>query len=197
MSDVELINRFVDGDIAAFNRLTRNWEAAAFNFIMRYVGDREEAKDLCQKTFIQVYRGLPRLKDRERFSTWFYRIALNTCRDAARVRKRHSLISMDGLEEGELDSVPELATPRTLDPDSVAHRQNVKELLNEALQVIPAEQRVVVVMKEYQGLKFTEIAEVLKVPLNTVKSRMYYGLSALKKVFDRWNIDEEMVRYEL
>ena len=104
---------------------------------------------------------------------------------------------MDGLEEGELDSVLELATPRTLEPDSVVHRQNVKELLNKALQAIPAEQRVVVVMKEYQGLKFTEIAEVLKVPLNTVKSRMYYGLSALKKVFERWNIDEEMVRYEL
>jgi RNA polymerase sigma factor (sigma-70 family) len=97
---------------------------------------------------------------------------LNTCRDAARVRKRHSLISMDGLEEGEFDSVPELANPRSLDPDSVAHRKNVKELLNEALQAIPAEQRVVVVMKDYQGLKFTEIAEVLKVPLNTVKSRM-------------------------
>ena len=99
--------------------------------------------------FIQVYRGLPRLRDRDRFCTRFYRIALNTCRDAARVHKRHALISMDGLEEGELDSVLELATPRTLEPDSVVHRQNVKELLNKALQAIPAEQRVVVVMKEY------------------------------------------------
>jgi len=104
---------------------------------------------------------------------------------------------MDALEEDERDQVPELATSRLSSPDSFAHRRGVRELLNEALQSIPEEQRVVVVMKEYQGLKFWEIAEVLKIPINTVKSRMYYGLNALKKVFDRWNIDEEMVRYEL
>ena len=197
MTDAELIHRFLDGDITAFNRLTRKWESAAFNFILRYTGDREEAKDLCQKTFIRVYKGLRRLRERDRFPTWFYRIALNTCRDAARVRQRRPIISMDALEEDERDQVPELATSRLSSPESIAHRKSVKELLNEALQSIPEEQRVVVVMKEYQGLKFSEIAEVLKVPMNTVKSRMYYGLNALKKVFDRWNIDEEMVRYEL
>jgi len=70
-------------------------------------------------------------------------------------------------------------------------------LINRALQHLPEEQRVVIVMKEYQGLKFTEIAETLNAPINTVKSRMYYGLSALKKIFDRWDISEDMVRYEL
>ena len=95
---------------------------------MRYVGEREEAKDLVQKTFIQVYKGMSKLKDRDRFSTWFYRIALNICRNAARVRQRHSIVSMDGMEESELDGVLELATPRNLDPDSVVHRQNVRQL---------------------------------------------------------------------
>ena len=65
------------------------------------------------------------------------------------------------------------------------------------MQLLPAEQRVVVVLKEYQGLKFSEIAEVLDAPLNTVKSRLYYGLKALRKIFDQWNIDEETISYEL
>ena len=82
-------------------------------------------------------------------------------------------------------------------PDTLAHEKSVRDLLNRALQNLPEEQRVVIIMKEYQGLKFTKIAETLKAPVNTVKSRMYYGLSALKKIFDRWHISEDMVRYEL
>ena len=90
-----------------------------------------------------------------------------------------------------------MATPPDTYPDALAHESRVRTLLNRALQTIPEEQRVVIIMKEYQGLKFSEIAEALEVPLNTVKSRMYYGLNALRKVFDQWNINEEMVRYEL
>lgn len=91
----------------------------------------------------------------------------------------------------------ELADNAANRPDASAHRQDVRHLLEKALGSIPEEQRVVVVMKEYQGLKFTEIADALQVPINTVKSRMYYGLSALKKLFDQWNIDQEMLRYDV
>ncbi|MDA0746671.1 MAG: sigma-70 family RNA polymerase sigma factor [bacterium] len=196
MTDAELVARFLAGDVGAFNTLVRRWERPAYNFILRYAGNREEARDLCQKTFIRVHKNLRRLRDREKFSTWFYQVALNTCRDAARSRQRHPTCSLDGMEEVDLGTVSEMVSS-SIQPDAVAHNLGVRELLNRALQAIPEEQRVVVVMKEYQGLKFVEIAEVLEVPLNTVKSRMYYGLNALRKLFEQWQIDEEMVRYDV
>ena len=192
MTDAELIERFLKGEVAAFNTLVRRWERETYNFILRYVGNREDARDLCQKTFIRVYQGLRRLRDPQKFSTWLYQIAVNACHDAS--RSRRPVVSLEG--QGEEDSeAPEMATEPSTYPDAIVHNLGVRELLNRALQSIPEEQRVVVVMKEYQGLKFTEIAEALQVPLNTVKSRMYYGLRALRKIFEQWNIDEEKLRY--
>lgn len=181
MTDAELIARFLSGQINAFNTLVKRWERPIYNFILRYVGNREETRDLSQQTFIRAYKSLKRLRDPEKFSTWLYQVALNSCRDAARNRSRRPL-SLDALQENDFDDLPELATSPAHHPDAFAHAQNVRDLLNRALQSIPEEQRVVVIMKEYQGLKFTEIADALSAPLNTVKSRMYYVLSALKKI---------------
>ena len=186
MNDAELIAQFRAGQIAAFNTLVKRWECPIYNFVLRYVGNRDDARDLCQQTFIRAYKNMRRLRDPDKFTSWIYQIALNACRDAGR---RRSLVSLDTLATPIADTTPP--------PDALIHEQSVRDLLNRALQNLPEEQRVVIIMKEYQGLKFTEIAETLKVPINTVKSRMYYGLSALKKIFDRWHISEDMVRYEL
>lgn len=188
MDDAELITQFQSGQIAAFNTLVKRWECPIYNFVLRYSGNRDDARDLCQQTFIRVYKSLRRLRDPNKFASWIYQIALNACKDASRVRR---LVSLDTHEE--TSSIAD-AAPH---PDTLAHEQSVRDLLNRALQNLPEEQRVVIIMKEYQGLKFTEIAETLTIPVNTVKSRMYYGLSALKKIFDRWHISEDMVRYEL
>lgn len=188
MNDAALIAQFQAGHTAAFNTLVKRWECPIYNFVLRYAGNRDDACDLCQQTFIRAYKSLRRLRDPDKFTAWIYQIALNACRDAAR---RREFISLDALWE----STPIADTGAR--PDDRVHEQSVRDLINRALQHLPEEQRVVIVMKEYQGLKFTEIAETLNVPINTVKSRMYYGLSALKKIFDRWHISEDMVRYEL
>lgn len=167
------------------------------NFILRYAGSRDEARDLCQKTFVKAYRSLRRLRDPERLSSWLYQIATNVSRDAARSRNLHPTVSLDELSEEHPEGLGAMADHERNRPDAAAHDRDVRELLNQALQSIPEDQRVVVVMKEYQGLKFTEIADALQVPINTVKSRMYYGLSALRKLFDGWNISQEMLRHDL
>ena len=89
-----------------------------------------------------------------------------------------------------------LRIPESRHPDASAHQRNLRDVLHRALQEIPEEQRVVVIMKEYQGLKFREIAEALELPINTVKSRVYYGLKALRKLFGEWNVTEEVVWYD-
>ena len=82
-------------------------------------------------------------------------------------------------------------------PDAKLNKKQIGEIVQKALQKLPEEQRVVVIMKEYQELKFMEIAAALNEPLSTIKSRMYYGLKALRKIFNQWNITEEVMNYEM
>jgi RNA polymerase sigma-70 factor (ECF subfamily) len=207
MTDGDLINKFLGGQntsegINAFNTLVWRWEKPVYNFILRYLGKRDEARDLAQQVFIKVYRNLPRLKDRERFSAWIYQIAANLCRDTIKQNRRRQIYSLENLQEnGVLDEAAHpgltLLPDMGLHPDKVVSRNELRDILEKALQEIPEEQRVVVIMKEYQGLKFTEIAEALGVSVNTIKSRMYYGLSALKKILAQWQIDEEVMLYDV
>ncbi len=200
MTDAQLIDKFLNGHVSAFNTLVWRWEKSLYNFVLRYMGDREEAKDICQKSFIRAYKKLGHLQEPEKFSTWLYQIAVNICRDELKRRKRRTLFSLDAMQANENGVNSEIAALKSdgkSNPEAVAENRNAFELIRKALQEIPEEQRVVIIMKEYQGLKFTEIAEVLEISVNTTKSRMYYGLSALRKVFNKWEISEEMLNYEL
>lgn len=198
MEDEILIEKFLAGSVAAFNTLVWRWEKPIFNFIMRYIGDRELARDLMQQCFIRVYKGLKKLQKRDKFTTWLFQIALNLCRDELRKRKR-IMIPLD--EEHSSDSDSRRSTVMLRDEGPTTDREvNQKELvaiLFKALQEIPEEQRVVIIMKHYNDLKFAEIAEILKTPLNTIKSRMYYGLNALHKVLTKWGLDREDLGYEM
>ena len=196
MTDAELIRRFRNGESHALNGLVGRWQPRLYNFILRQVGDREEAHDLCQKVLIKAHRNLRRLRDPGKFSTWIYQIAVNTCRDELRRRRRHPTISLESLEHGD-DSRPEGGLEISAQNDTAIHERELRDLLNRALQCIPKEQRIVIVMKEYQHLKFKEIAAILKLPVSTAKSRLYYGLNNLRKLLDQWNITLETIDYEM
>ncbi len=196
MTDADLIRRFRDGESHAFNGLAGRWHRRLYNFILRQVADREEAHDLCQKVLIKVHRNLRRLRDPDKFSTWIYQIAVNTCRDELRRRRRHPTISLESLEHGD-DRRPAGMVNISARKDTAIHQCELRDLLNRALQCIPQDQRIVVVMKEYEHLKFTEIAAILKLPVNTVKSRLYYGLNNLRKLLDQWNVNLETIDYEM
>jgi len=201
MKDADLIDRFVDGDVEAFNTLVWRWQKPIFNFILRYIGNRDEAEDLTQQVFVRAYRNLPKLKKRGSFSTWIHQIAANLSRDLIKQRRRRSSVSLDNLQETRSYDFAANANLTLLadapeHPDKIVSRNQLRDILEKAMQEIPEEQRIVIIMKEYQGLKFTEIAEALDAPLNTVKSRLYYGLTALRKILNKWQIDEEILQYD-
>jgi len=197
MNDADLIKKYLDGDISSFNTLVWRWEKPLYNFSLRFLGDTELAKDVTQKAFIKAYKNLKGLKDASKFSSWIYQITSNLCKDEFKRMKRHQSISLELMMENHKDHSIDLADSSLPDPSSDLNQIELEELIKRALQSIPAEQRIVIIMKEYQGLKFAEIAEALGESINTVKSRMYYGLNALRKVFNRWNINEEVLQYEV
>jgi len=201
MTDTQLITHILNGERSGFNALVWRWEKPLYNFILRYLGSKELSREVTQKVFIRVYKNLAKLRDPAKFSSWIYQIAANLCRDEIKKMNRRDFISLDLIQqnnENEGHRLPqELQESSDVSPETKLNQKQIGSIVQKALQQLPEEQRVVIIMKEYQGLKFREIAEALNQPLNTIKSRMYYGLNGLRKIFEQWQITEEVVNYEM
>lgn len=190
MTDAKLVKNFRDGDIEAFNRLVERWQQRIHRFAYRYFASHDEAKEITQKTFIRAYKKLNTLDDADKFAGWIYRIANNLCLDETKRAGRRRSASMEALPDHPV------AENLAANPDQQVQQSELGSILQLALKQLPPEQRIVVIMKEYQELKFREIADILDEPENTVKSRLYYGLNKLRTLFEQWNIKLENLRYE-
>jgi len=182
-TDEELVARTQDGDASAFDVLVRRWERRIRGAIYRIIGSDDEALDICQETFLKAYRGLGSFKQEARFSSWLYQIALNLCRDRLRRKRGKTWVSLEGLEDG--TSAPQATGPTALD---LVEARDLSRTVAGAVAALPEEQREVIVLKEYQGLTFLEIAEVRGLPMSTVKTRLYRGLGQLKDQLERQGV---------
>jgi RNA polymerase sigma-70 factor (ECF subfamily) len=183
-SDEELVEEFQRGDPYAFDVLVGRWDRKIQGAIYRIMGPEEDVRDLCQETLLKAYRALGTFKKEARFSSWLYQIALNVCRDRLRRRKSRPQVSLDELmETGEV--APFGRGPSPLD---LIEARDLSRAVAAAMESLPQEQREVVVLKEYQGMTFLEIAQALDVPISTVKTRLYRGLSLLRQRLERQGI---------
>ena len=198
MTDTQLITQFLNGNSRAFDTLVWRWQTPVYSFVMRYLGEAELAKEVSQKTFIRAHHKLHLLEQTDKFSTWLYQIAVNLCRDELKSRKRRRALPLDPAADGAGGSeVLNLAASADDGPERMVQRGEMGEIINSALSLISPEQREVVIMKEYQGLKFREIALALDISENTAKSRMYYGLKSLRRIFNKWQIDKESISHDM
>ena len=190
MTDEELVISVRSGDHQSLGVLVARWERPLFCFAYRMLQRQEDARDICQETFLRVLKKAHRFRDGSKFSTWMYQIALNLCRDQLRKRRRWRTILAEDRELNEQTDAPPDGYPAANDPSLQVEKRQKTRALQLALKEIPSEQREVLIMKEYEGLKFKEIAEILNAPESTVKSRMYYGLTGLKTALSRQGITE-------
>ncbi|RMG54518.1 MAG: RNA polymerase sigma factor [Bacteroidetes bacterium] len=174
-----------NGDSRAMNALVQTCYPEVYRYAYRYFEGslgRQEAEevaaDVAQRTFLSVYEHLADLGTVSRFRPWLYRIATNCCHEEARRRKRRRVFPWGR-------QAPEGASSSEPGPETLLQRHERQEVLREALSRLPDVQRTVILLKEYQGLTFREIAETLKISENTAKSRLYYGLKALRKDLER------------
>ena len=156
-TDEELVARSMDGDVDSFNQLVLRWERPIYALAYRVIGREEDARDVAQETFLRAFRALPGFKGQAKFSSWLYRIALNLCRDWIRRKKRTPLVEMpEGVdivelaaEQGPVESIEDLVA-----------RQEMSRIVAEGMKLLPDEQRTAIVLKEYHGLTFQEIADL-------------------------------------
>lgn len=162
--DQELLARFVGGDRRAFDELMAIHEGRVFAVCLRITGNRQDALDATQDTFVNLFRKAHQYHGGAAVSTWLYRIAVNTCYDLIRRSKRRAA-----------DPLPDAFDP--IDPSIVDqfHAVELRPDLETALAAIPTEYAAAVVLADVEGLALAEVAEVLGVPVGTVKSRVFRG----------------------
>jgi RNA polymerase sigma-70 factor, ECF subfamily len=165
------------GDVLAFNRLVMRWEKTIYNVAIRMLLDREEAADASQEIFLLAFRGIRRFRQDSKFSTWLYRIAINHC--ITRIKQRPSGIHLS-LDDDDVVERPAEQLTVAESPVGELLRSEQQRRVLVALSHLQAEQQAVIELKFYQEMTFEEIAQVLDVPLSTIKSRLYTGLEILK-----------------
>ena len=177
-TDEELVARSMGGDLDSFNQLVLRWERPIYSLAYRVIGREEDARDVAQETFLRAFRALGGFKGQAKFSSWLYRITLNLCRDWIRRERRAPVAQApEGIDLIELAAEAE---PVETIEDLVARRQ-LGRAVAKAMAMLPEDQRTAIVLKEYHGLTFQEIADLLDCPLSTVKTRLYQGLTVLRK----------------
>ena len=175
MNERELIARLQKRDEAAFEELIRQYEKKVYTLCFRMCGNSEDAEEAAQDAFLALWRGIDRFRQESSLSTWIYRLATNACIDTLRRRKKQSgSVSLDD-EELFVDAVDTSPQPQ----ETVEHRETQK-LLQEGLSALPEEYRKVLILREIEGLSYTEIAESASIELGTVKSRISRGRSLLR-----------------
>src|SRR5689334_18190072 len=192
LSDEELVALSQAGDFDSFNQLVARWERPIYALAYRTLGREEDARDVVQEAFLRAFRGLKGFKGEAKFSSWLYRITLNLCRDWIRRERRAPIVQ-----------VPEGTDPIDLADTQAAPTESVEELVSRremsaavarAMAELPEEQRTAILLKEYHGLTFQEIADTLHCPLSTVKTRLYQGLSVLRRRLERRQSEQASLR---
>ena len=181
----EAVRRFLDGEEEAFTLIVKRWERKVYNLAWRMLGNREDAQDVVQETFLSVFKSAGSLRDPGSFSTWLYRIALNHCR--ARRRKRAA---------GQFSnaSTSEPIADEELYPSAVSSNLQSRnavealDIIRKALSGVSEDHRTAIVLKEYLGLSLEELASVMDCPLSTAKSRLYHGLRGVQRNLKRMGV---------
>ncbi len=177
-TDEELVARAQGGDVESFNQLIVRWERPIYALAYRVIGREEDARDVCQDAFLRAYRALPGFKGQAKFSSWLYRIALNLCRDWIR-RQRRAPVSQLPEDADALELAAETGPVESI--EELVARRELSAIVEEAMSVLSEEQRTAIILKEYHGMTFQEIADMQGCPLSTVKTRLYQGLSLLRR----------------
>jgi RNA polymerase sigma-70 factor (ECF subfamily) len=181
-ADEALMVHYQKGDVRAFEILLTRHRRPVFNFILRYCGSRETAEDLLQETFLRVVKGAENYQRQAKFTTWLYTIARNLCVDQSRRMKHRRAQSLDAPLNSSNDSgsLLDVVAGDELPSDRQAVSTELAGKMRQAITSLSEEQREVFLMREFLDMPFKQIAEVVGVPENTVKSRMRYALERLQ-----------------
>lgn len=177
-TDKELVRRVRRGDAAAFDLLYTRYQHKVHGLLGRYLTRPEDVEDIAQETFIKAYRALPRFRGESAFYTWLYRIAVNTAKN--HLAARHQRVQTVELDAEDADGGDLPAALKQEDgPEDTLRSDELKTAIDDALAVLPEDLRSALTLREFNGLSYAQIAEVLDCPVGTVRSRIFRAREAV------------------
>jgi RNA polymerase sigma-70 factor (ECF subfamily) len=177
-TDEQLIFRFQQGDIDAFEELVRRYKDQLMNYVFRFVGNRSDAEDIVQETFLRVYKNKHYYKEIAKFSTWVYTIAGNLAKTELRRRKRKKLLSVSNIMKDDKDyDIPDHGH----NPEKAVDGSIKETIIQNAIEKLPPRFKEVIILRDVQGFSYEEISQILNIPLGTVKSRVNRGRLKLQE----------------
>jgi RNA polymerase sigma-70 factor (ECF subfamily) len=179
--DNALIQRCKQGDIGAFNDLVERYEKRVFNFAYRMSGNYDDANDVSQEAFIRVFNSIGTFRGDANFTTWLYRIVTNVFLDERKKQKSHLHTSLEDYIELEENTVTRQIEDGNPTPDLMVEAGERNDLINNAIQQLPEYQKIMVILYHTQSKSYEEIAQIMKLPIGTVKSRLNRARIALKE----------------
>lgn len=184
-SDEELVRLHLQGDKYAFRDLVGRYTPSVYNLAYRYTGDRMEAENIAQDTFLRVYQALPSARIDLPLKPWILRITANLCRDWAK-KKRPALFSeLSSGEESQFPVIEKLTDDGPLPLDQI-EADEMAEWVRRAVMELPEPYRMVITLRYTEGLSYQEIATILDLPLNTVRTHLFRSKGLLGRALERW-----------
>jgi RNA polymerase sigma-70 factor (ECF subfamily) len=179
VEDRQLISECLKGRGEAFSELVRRYQDRLYNAVFRFLDDAQDAQDVTQEAFISAWQALARFKGDSKFFTWIYRIAINHAID---LKRKHRV--SQGTEIRLNDELQPIASPSSPPEAAVEQREEV-EKLRKALNLLSNEHRLVLILKDLDGMKYEEMAETLDVPIGTIRSRLHRARLELRQILER------------
>lgn len=176
MEDADLIARAAEGDHHAFVTLVERHRAMVYRIAYQYAGNPQDADDIAQDVFIKVHRSLSGFRQDAQFTSWLYRVAMNACIDHG--RRRTASVSLDGAQEERAFELP-ASDPG---PEQRTYGREVRQAVEEAVNQLPPQQRLVFTMRHFEEMKLVDIADALGIAEGTVKRQLHSAVHRLRRV---------------
>lgn len=187
-----LIEKSQNGDVASFEKLIHQYQGYVYNIAYRTLGHEEDAKDASQDALIKVFKNISQFTGGAQFSTWLYRIVINTCKDHLRKKAGIKETSIDSADsEGSI--VWELPALETMQPEKQLERKEIQSKIYGALEQLPVANKTVIILRDVQGLSYEEISQIEACSIGTVKSRINRGRTYLRELLQ---VDPDFARKE-
>lgn len=178
--DFELLAKFKKGDQQAFELLVRKYKTTVFNTIYSIMGNAQEADDIAQEVFLKVYTKADSFKGKSSFSTWLYRITVNRCVDELRRRKNKIISYETEFNQEEKLKLKDVLASRENDITEKLRQKELQDIIQKAMNSLPEKYRIILTLKEIEGLSYKEISQIMKISLAKVKIWLFRARQKLK-----------------
>jgi RNA polymerase sigma-70 factor (ECF subfamily) len=183
--DRDMVGRCQKGDSLAFEELVRKYQQTVFNLAYHYLGSRNEIEDVAQKIFTKIYFSLPKFDSRRPFFPWLYRIAINQCYDELRRIRRQKTYTFSELSLEETSSIEKLISQNEIPQPSDESRQEMQALMQKMLNQLPNQQRLAIVLRDFEVVPYSQIAETLKCTEQAARLKVFRARARLKILIEK------------